>query len=67
MERTCIDPTAIREGDLVAYVDGEAEEAVVRHFHQCPACAREAEVLRQLEARLRAKLCLGAGSSAKGE
>jgi hypothetical protein len=39
MTTTCIDPTAISEGDLIRYVDGEAEPAIGDHVRWCPACA----------------------------
>jgi anti-sigma factor RsiW len=42
----CIDPTQIEEGDLIAYVDGEAEERVVEHIARCPACAEKVKQLR---------------------
>jgi hypothetical protein len=29
MTETCIDPSAITDGDLIRYVDGEAEDAVL--------------------------------------
>ena len=56
MNETCIDPSAISEGDLMRYIDGEAEETIVDHVRRCPACAREAESLGQLQAALLAKL-----------
>jgi hypothetical protein len=31
MTKTCIDPSAITEGDLIRFVDGEAEDAIVDH------------------------------------
>ena len=45
MERTCIDPGVIKEGDLMAYVDGTASDEVIRHVQRCPACAHQAEEL----------------------
>jgi hypothetical protein len=53
---TCIDPTGINEGDLMAYVDGTADQAVIEHIHRCPACARQAQELATLQATLTAKL-----------
>jgi anti-sigma factor RsiW len=49
---SCIDPAEIQEGDLMAYVDGTAGEAVVRHVHRCPTCARRAKELARLQATL---------------
>ena len=53
---TCIHPSEIQESDLMAYVDGTADEAVVQHIRRCPACARQAEALATLQATLTAKL-----------
>ncbi|MBN1177672.1 MAG: zf-HC2 domain-containing protein [Anaerolineae bacterium] len=39
MTATCIDPSEIREGDLAAYADGEADERVRRHVRRCAHCA----------------------------
>jgi hypothetical protein len=65
MSRTCIDPSAISEGDLIRYVDGEAGEAIIEHVRRCPACAEEAEALGQLQAALLAKLRKRGGAEAK--
>ena len=56
MTTVCIDPSAISDGDLMRYVDGLAEAAVVDHVRRCPACAHEAESLGRLQAALLAKL-----------
>jgi anti-sigma factor RsiW len=56
LSENCVDPTEIREGDLMAYVDGVAEEAVVQHIRRCPACARQVEALAGLEAALASNL-----------
>jgi hypothetical protein len=53
---TCIDPPGINEGDLMAYVDGTADRAVIEHIHRCPACARQAQELAALQATLAARL-----------
>jgi hypothetical protein len=53
---TCIDPTEINEGDLMAYVDGTADQAVIEHVRRCPACARQAQELARLQATLTARL-----------
>jgi hypothetical protein len=53
---TCINPTEINEGDLMAYVDGTADQAVIEHVHRCPACARQAQELATLQATLTARL-----------
>lgn len=56
MTETCINPTEINEGDLMAYVDGTADQAVVEHVRRCPACARQAQELAALQATLTARL-----------
>ena len=56
MSETCINPAEIQEGDLMAYVDAVADEAVVQHIRRCPACARRAEELAARQAVLAAKL-----------
>jgi anti-sigma factor RsiW len=53
---TCINPTEINEGDLMAYVDGTADQAVVEHVRRCPACAHQARELATLQAMLTARL-----------
>jgi hypothetical protein len=54
--KTCINPTEINEGDLMAYVDGTADQAVIEHVRRCPACARQAQELAALQATLTARL-----------
>ena len=56
MTETCINPTEINEGDLMAYVDGSAHQAVIEHVRRCPACARRAQELAALQAALTARL-----------
>jgi anti-sigma factor RsiW len=53
---TCIDPTGINEGDLMAYVDGTADQAVIEHIRRCPACARQARGLAALQTTLTVRL-----------
>lgn len=43
----CIQPELIAEGDLLAYVEGEASETIRAHVAACPACAQRAARLRQ--------------------
>ena len=56
MSETCVNPAEIQDDDLMAYVDGVADEATARHIRRCPACARRAEELATLQAALTAKL-----------
>ena len=45
----CIAPSEIRQGDLVAYLDGAGRPEVTRHIARCPACSAEVEALRKVE------------------
>ncbi len=44
----CINPALIEGGDLIAYVDGEAEPALRAHIDSCPACLQRANELGQV-------------------
>lgn len=44
---SCIDPRLIKEGDLIAYVDGEAEGWLREHVDCCPTCASKVTQLRK--------------------
>lgn len=48
----CINPSALEEGDLVAYLHGDASSQVVRHVAQCAFCAEQIEQLRMVDAQL---------------
>ena len=43
----CTDPAAIKEGDLMAYLEGDADERVREHVERCPACAAKVARLRE--------------------
>ena len=43
----CLNPALIEDGDLMAYVDGEADPWVGKHIESCPACLRQATELGQ--------------------
>lgn len=49
MGRRCNAPQEIQEGDLLAYIEGDASPVVIRHIAQCAACAREVEFLREVD------------------
>jgi len=49
MNKQCIAPQEIQEGDLLAYIEGDASQAVVRHIARCTACAAEVESLREVD------------------
>lgn len=42
----CVNPALIKEGDLLAYVEGEANAEVRGHVERCPACAGQVAQLR---------------------
>lgn len=48
----CIDPAEIKEGDLMAYVDGSAGDTVRQHVSRCAACAAEAQSLVAMQRSL---------------
>lgn len=49
MNKQCIAPQEIQEGDLLAYIEGDASSTVVRHVAQCAACAQEVRSLREVD------------------
>jgi len=48
----CTNPNAIEEGDLAAYLHGEALPHVGEHIARCPYCAEQVERLRWVDAQL---------------
>jgi hypothetical protein len=48
----CINPGEIAEGDLVAYLHGDATPDVAEHIVNCPFCAEQVEQLRVVDAQL---------------
>jgi hypothetical protein len=52
----CVNPAEIEEGDLMAYVDGEADQRVVNHIRRCAFCAEKAEAYGRIQETLRAVL-----------
>jgi hypothetical protein len=48
----CINPSEIAEGDLAAYLHGDATPDVIEHIVSCPFCAEQVEQLRVVDARL---------------
>ncbi len=45
----CIAPHQIQEGDLLAYLEGDASPVVIQHIKNCSACAQEVEALRRMD------------------
>jgi hypothetical protein len=45
----CINPAEIREGDLSAYADGEAEPRVATHVRRCTFCQATVAVYRRMQ------------------
>jgi hypothetical protein len=52
----CRRPPSPSEIDLIAVVDGEAEEAVIAHLRDCPHCAQRARDFDELQQLLRQRL-----------
>jgi hypothetical protein len=52
----CRRPPSPNEIDLIAAVDGEAEEQVVAHLRDCPHCAQRARDFDELQQLLRQRL-----------
>jgi anti-sigma factor RsiW len=49
---TCIDPPELDEVDLLMFLDGEADDEVVRHLKLCPHCREKVERLAAMEDRI---------------
>lgn len=52
----CIAPEEMREGDLLAYLEGRARQGVKEHIVRCPACMAEALALARVDRVLSAAL-----------
>lgn len=52
----CIDPQEVHEGDLMALIDGTADEAVAEHVARCPYCASQVQAYRRMNQTLGAGL-----------
>ena len=52
----CINPGEIREGDLIAYLDGTAPAGVSSHVARCPACAADVVSMRKTQALITASM-----------
>ena len=53
MTTQCINPSEIREGDLLAYTEGEADPQVADHIRRCAHCAALATRYAQTDRALR--------------
>jgi anti-sigma factor RsiW len=49
---TCINPNEIEDGDLMAYLHGDAPPQVIEHIARCAFCAAQVEQLRMVDAQL---------------
>ena len=52
----CVDPSALEQGTLLAYIDGKASKQVQMHLENCPYCAEQVVALRRTMATLKATL-----------
>jgi anti-sigma factor RsiW len=48
----CINPDVIEEGDLMAYLHGDASLQVVEHIARCAFCSEQVEQMRMVDAQL---------------
>jgi anti-sigma factor RsiW len=53
---TCAMPPELQDRELLAYLQGEADDAVEAHLQKCPGCRQRARALAGLQARLTARL-----------
>jgi hypothetical protein len=44
----CVAPPALNDGQLLSFLDGDADPATIRHLAACPACRRQAQQLAQM-------------------
>ncbi|HKY55422.1 MAG TPA: hypothetical protein VJM08_13990 [Anaerolineales bacterium] len=52
----CITSPALDDTQLISYVEGEADDAIVSHIKKCPFCAERANQMTLFQNRLRAQL-----------
>lgn len=52
----CIEPGKITDEQLIAYIDGEADNTTIEHIHQCPHCAERTRAYGLDQQTLRAAL-----------
>jgi hypothetical protein len=53
---TCVSPPELADRDLLAYLDGEADDQVIAHLEGCPHCRERARRLARLQDCLTAQL-----------
>ena len=54
--KNCSSPPALEDRQLLAYLDGEADQPVLEHLDNCPACLERARDLSMLQDKLTARL-----------
>jgi hypothetical protein len=52
----CISPPELADMDLLAYLEGEADDRVAAHLERCPHCRKRAQALAQLQGDLMVRL-----------
>jgi hypothetical protein len=52
----CVSPPELNDRQLLAYIDGEADQQVVAHLERCPHCRQKAHRLARLQDRLTTRL-----------
>lgn len=55
-QSACIADEMLSDAQLLAALDGEADELVLIHLHGCPCCVARAELLSRLDHCLRGRL-----------
>ena len=56
MSVACTSPPELSDRELLAYIDGEADDQIVAHLEQCPSCRDRARHLARLQNSLTAQL-----------
>ena len=56
MSIACVSPPELDDGDLLTYIDGEADQQVVAHLERCPHCREKVQRLARLQDHLTARL-----------
>lgn len=52
----CITSPALDDTQIISYVEGEADDAIMAHMKECPYCAERANRMTLLQNRLRARM-----------
>jgi hypothetical protein len=53
---TCVSPPELSDGDLLAYLDGEADTHAKKHLENCPSCRERAQRLARRQSDMTARV-----------